>query len=216
MNTSNFILILWGITLIIAIATIGWSVYAGFRQYYSLVFWRTAKFYASVLGIIGLSFLLLNIEKTIRDSLGAKAKELALIDFYETKFFTTQFVSIICSHENESRQAQLDCFDARNTDNLVSTYNIENHKPYLKMEFPNKQARSKQIDNFFEEVNIRLSNINTLIPETGNAASFFSDEHRIKFLHLAAILLSLSIAGSVGESAYQLKQAQAGSAKPTR
>jgi len=207
-DTPYVILGMWGFTFAIAFGAVGWGAYAGLRLQYDLIFWRRIKLFSSCLGVIGLVLLLLNLEKTVRDTLGGRSKELALADFYETKFFTTQYVSIVCSHKNDSLEAKNDCWDATNADNTVSSYNILNFKPYTPMNYPPKSSRSAETDKFIEDLNERLSQINQLIPEAANAGTFFSDENRIKFLLLAAILITFSLAGSIGESAYQLGQAQ--------
>lgn len=204
MNSSGFIFLFWCLALLIAVIAIGWSTYEGLNQRYDLIFWRTIKFYASCLGILGLVLLLLNMEKTIRDSIGGKSKELALINLYETRFFTTQYVSTTCAHKDENRQAAIDCGEAINADNLVRSSFILNNQLYPTLGYQQMQYRSKETDAFIHEVNKRLSSINTLIPEAANGGSFFSDDTRTKFFLLASILLSLSIAGSIGESAYQL------------
>jgi hypothetical protein len=121
-DTPHFILSLWGLTLAIAFGAIAWGAYAGLRQQYDLIFWRRVKLSSSCLGVIGLALLLLNLEKTVRDTIGGRSKELALVYFYETKFFTTQYVSIVCCHKNDSLEARNDCSDVRNADNIVSSY----------------------------------------------------------------------------------------------
>ncbi|PYV64598.1 MAG: hypothetical protein DMG97_34440 [Acidobacteria bacterium] len=64
------------------------------------------------------------------------------------------------------------------------------------------------IDEFIKEVNRRLDDINANIPAARAAESFLSVERRIKVLMIALILIILSLAGSIGEAAYQLAQAQ--------
>jgi hypothetical protein len=214
MDSSGFILLFWCLALLIAVIAIGWSIYKGLNQRYDLLFWRTIKFYASCLGILGLVLLLLNMEKTIRDSIGGKNRELAFVNLYETRFFTTQYVSATCAHKEENKQAATDCDEARNADRLVSSSFILNNQFYPTLGYTQIQYRSKETEAFIQKVNKRLSYINTLMPEAANTGSFFSDDTRIKFFLLASILLSLSIAGSIGESAYQLKQAQATTAPP--
>jgi hypothetical protein len=203
-STSIFIYIVIGISLTVSVGLIGLGLWAGLTQRKDLVFWRTMKLYSSCLGLVGLLLLLVNFEKTVRDAIGGKSKEYAYAEFIDLKFFVTLHVSSVCAHEKESQEAELHCFDVKNIDLQVLSDNLRDSKPYRLI--VNWQKNPK-IDEFIEEVNRRLEALNRTIPVAASEESFLGTQTRINLLIISVLLVIFALAGSIGEAAYQLRQA---------
>ncbi len=202
-SPAVFILTVCGIIAIVAGGTIGWAVSEARKgNPEHLVFWRSVKLVSAILGIIGLVILAVNIEKTVRDTVGGKAREYVFREFFDLKLYTAKHVSIVCSRENDSTEAKYECGDARNIDNALTSLNIRDFTPYGPFNWP--RLPSQDTKKFMDEVNRRVSFINGAMPTAATADSFLSDEQRINFLFVAALVVVLALAGSIGESLYQL------------
>jgi hypothetical protein len=208
-STTRFILIVCGTILVFALLIIGWAVLEARRgKPEHMMFWRWVKVGSAGLGLVGLLILVVNLEKTIRDTIGGKARDYAYSEYYDLKLYTTMRVSIVCARDQESVEAKNACGDFRNIDNGVTPLNIRDSRPYALFDWP--RLPSKEIKDFMEEVNRRLSRINSVIPAAATAESFLDDERRINFLFLAAIIIIFALAGSIGEAVYQLTLEHAG------
>ncbi len=203
--TSLLIYIVWIVAIAIALTMIGIALYAGLRQKKDLVYWRTIKLGSAVFAIVGLLLFLMNFDKTVRDSIGAKAKEYNYAAFVDLKFYVLNQVDAACAREKESRQAELTCFDLRNVDKGLSWLDLRDGRPFHTVV---NWQHNPDIDEFIKAVNRRLDDINANIPAAQAAESFLSVERRINVLMIALILIIMSLAGSIGEAAYQLAQAR--------
>jgi hypothetical protein len=167
-----------------------------------LVGWRWVKVISAMLGVVGLVILLANIDKTIRDMIGGKAREVAYRDYFDLKIYIAKHVSAVCSHEHESLEAKNECGDVKNIDNGVQWLNIRDGVLYPELKWP--PLPSKETKEFRDTVNRRLASINEMIPAATTADSVFEGERRINFLFVAGVLVVLALAGSISEAVYQL------------
>jgi hypothetical protein len=207
MATSLYVVFLWGVVLIIALGGIGFATYSGLSLRYDLLFWRKAKLFSSFLGVVGLALLLVNLEKTVRDTVALPSKAFVLGLFYDTKFLTKQFVTTVCSHENDSEEAKRHCSDATNLDNHLNPVNIWDLRSYAPINYPTFWETNRDVSedyrNILRRVNDRFSLIRMALP-AANETSFLSENDRIALLVVSAILVSAALSGSIGEAAYQL------------
>lgn len=203
--TSLLIYIVWIVAIAIASIMIAWALYSGLHQRKDLVYWRKIKLGSAGFAIVGLFLFLMNFEKTVRDSIGAKNKEYNYAAFVDLKFYVLNQLITACARDKDGRQAELTCFDLRNVDKGLSWGDVRDGKPLHTVV---NWQHNPDIDEFVSEVNRRLDDINAHNPVARAAESFLSVDSRIKVLMTALILMILSLAGSIGEAAYQLAQAR--------
>jgi len=183
---------------------IGGALWLGLRRQWSQFDWRVTKLLSALLGAVGIAMLLANFEKTTYDSLIDKSKRYAFAEFLDTKFFIAHSLSIACARDQGIEKNRLTCFDYKNIDGQVSSFWVRNSIPFK--EITNWQ-RNPEIDEFVVEVNRRLKNINDAMPPFEESTEIISDTYRAHFLILSAFLVTIAIAGSVGEAAFQLRLA---------
>jgi hypothetical protein len=189
----------------------GLATYSGLNLSYDLLFWRKVKVFSAFLGVVGLMLLLVNLERTIRDTVALPSKGFVLGLFYDTKFLTTVLVSKECSHENDSKDAKGHCSDATNLDKRLNPLGIWDLRSYELIGYPASWETNTHVSEDYREiarkVNDRFALIKTVLP-AANETSFLSEGDRIAWLVVGAILVSVSLAGSIGEAAYQLALTQ--------
>lgn len=203
-NTSLFVIITLLVLVVFTVYIVGWAFYHGIKEHHGLIFWRFAKLLSAVFGLVGLMLLALNFEKATRDWLGGKSREYAFAEYIDLKFFIARELAVVCAHEQDNEQARLTCFDVKNVDAGIAPLHIRNSEPYTMVI---NWQRNKSIDEFIGNVNGYLHRINSAIPSSTSALSFVSDSLRVDILALSFVLVAISLAGSIGEAAFQYKLA---------
>jgi hypothetical protein len=154
--------------------------------------------------VIGLILLALNFEKTVRDWIGGRSREYALAGYVDLKFFIAREMATACAHEKENEEAKLTCFDIKNIDNGISPLHVRHWQPYLLIE---NWQKNPHIEGIIDGTNRYLHRINSALPSAASALSFVSDPGKTDILILSMILVVVSLAGSIGEAAFQYQLA---------
>jgi hypothetical protein len=118
-TTAGFITVVGGVMLSFAVGLVAWALIAGLRGKYDLVFWRSVKLWATLIGFFGVVLLLLNFDKAVRDAIGGRSREYAFRELIELKLYTTRETGAACAKEHESNAGGNNCFDYRNIDNQI-------------------------------------------------------------------------------------------------
>jgi hypothetical protein len=206
---STLVFVTWSVIIVVTFGLIGLATYAGLRSRYDILFWRRTKLLSAFLGVVGLLLLLVNLEKTIRDSVTIPAKAYLLGLFNDTKFLTNQFFARVCSHENDSEDAKRHCSDARNLNNHLNLVNIWDARSYEQINYPPSWQTNPDVSEDYRNVLIRTNDnfarIKMALPAS-NETSFVDEGTRMGLLAIGAILVGVGLAGSIGEAAYQLAQ----------
>jgi hypothetical protein len=113
-----FVYAQWLIFIALAIVSVGTAMFFGWRGRGTLVFWRKVKVMSSLLGLIGLFFLLLNLESSARQSVDAR--NIQFLEFLDVKIRLTQKIGEWCKRGEQDEQGKLTCFDLHNMDNIIN------------------------------------------------------------------------------------------------
>jgi cytochrome bd-type quinol oxidase subunit 1 len=202
MTTSSFVHSVWAVGLLVGFCLIGVAFAAGLGQRRNLLFWRRVKLVSTTLTVIGLVLLLLNFEKTVREM--TNPKDYVLNAFIDLKFYLANRIASACGGQPKSEQAKLTCFDVLNIDRQVSFLNLREAK---ELALITNWQRNPEIDELVAEVNRRVEHINPAIREMGST-TILDPMVRVNLLMLCVLLVIISLAGSIGEAAFQFAQAR--------
>jgi hypothetical protein len=206
-NTTLLLYIIFGLSGVFALFCIGRALYLGLTQRYGLLFWRKIKLASSLFAVIGLVLLILNFEKVVRDTVGGKSRDYAFAEFVDLKFYIARELALLCANADKSPEAQRNCDEAINLDKYARPHHIRNSTKYGRMQHWDGNDATVQL---VENANRYFARIDSALPAAALTESFIDDDKRMGLLVLAIILVILSIAGSVGEAAFQLAQTRAG------
>ena len=203
MPGPTFVLIAWAIIAFLAIGTIGSSLILGYRQKGDLVTWRKRKLYSAVLGVVGLALLLVNFDQSVRAMTLGTAREHAVLVYIDIKAIILEKLAELCG-EIGSENRKLTCFDLRMANQSIIHPRLRDGQPYDLM---TNWQKNSELEEFYKQLNRDLEYLNSFIKDPKMHDSVISNEGRLKLSILAAILIIIAVAGSVGEAAFQLRQA---------
>lgn len=208
-NDEILVYLFWAFAGIVALGVIGGAFLAGIRDDnpQSIKRWRLIKLGSSVIGVVGLVLLLISFEQTVRDSMRSSSKEWVQDRFLEIKFLIEQERAVACARLDTSSRESCQALDNINRGILIDHIrNGKGIKSVTDWQLGNKLPSSLQ-----SELNRIIDQINNALPLAASKP-IFSIETKIQIAMLAVFVLILSLAGSVGEAAYQYRQAHS----PTR
>jgi hypothetical protein len=204
-NEEMFVYGFWTFAGLIAVGVIGGAFIFGIRDGNpsSITFWRFIKLASSVLSIVGLVLLLVSFEQTVRDSMRAGSKEWVQDRFLEVKFIIERERAVACARQDTSSQDACKLLDNINN-GIVIDYIRSGRGISL---VTDRQLGNKLPISWQKDLNRVIEQMNGSITLAASKPTF-SIETRIRIAMLAVIVLILSLAGSVGEAAYQYRQAK--------
>lgn len=204
-NEDILVYVIWTVTGVLATWSIRSALRAGLNNANkpALLFWRRVKLGSAVLGVVGLGPLLLSLDQLVRDSTRVQSREYSMDRFYEAKFLLAHQLAVTCGRD--SRDAQEGCKDLQNIDN---GFNMITVRDGVQLSPVTTWQRRPAVEPIAERLNSLVADINRTSP-AGVDRSLLSVERRIQVAWFAAMLVTLAIAGSVGEAAFQLRQAKA-------
>jgi hypothetical protein len=200
--TPTFIFGFGLLAIISGALLIGGALYLGLRRKWTLLDWRITKLASALLGSVGILMLLLNFEKSVHDSLIEKGKALSYQEYVDTKLFILQNLIIACTKDEADKQNARACSDYRSIDGQVQSVYVRNSFKVGPFE-PSKY--SSEIKEFILELNRRLEMVNFTLPPANEDKEMVSTDTRLHLLMLGVLLVTLAIAGSVGEAAFQVR-----------
>lgn len=196
----------WVIVLGGGICLISFALFCGWRKTKSLEFWRRIKLYSALLGAVGIGMLLVNIDSSTRAVFTGKARDELLLNFIDTKAFIATKMAALCSapttetlHSRENT-----CWDVKNIDGQISIINVRDLKPFAPIK--NWQSNPK-LNELISGVNSRIAYMNGTMPREEDRFILLGDMARLSVMFWAAVLLVLAVSGSVGEAAFQYRDA---------
>jgi hypothetical protein len=214
MSNEDIVVVgIWIVAALVAMVVIGGALYAGWhdRSAASLVRWRGVKLWSALLGVVGLALLIISFDQLIKDSIRAKSREYAADRFLEAKFILVRDRAISCSQSASGTNDA--CGAIRNVDHGFMLQSVRNGIPLS--EVTADQRRNPAVDRIGDKLNRLVYEINGA-SRIGASQPFISSQEKVPLLLVAVFLVVLSIAGNVGEAAYQYQQAVLSMAsKPT-
>jgi hypothetical protein len=192
----------WSIAAVFAGSAISYAIWRGWRDGpEKAIRWRSIKVWGAVLGIFGLIAAMLALETTIRNFNQASEKYL-LERFLDPKFKTIQASAIACSGDQSSQDAQNECFDFRNIDNIITIVALNSHQHFS---YIKNWQHNSHLMPLLEKINGAVNELNQTM-DYAYEKPLISIENRAKLGSLALFLISLALACSIGEAVYQLQQ----------
>lgn len=203
MSTPVFVYSQWLLFAVLLAFLVLWAVAIAKRDLWDALRWRFVKLVATALGVVGLAVFFVNIELTARESIWGDADRMLAQEFLDTKLLITREMIKHCQHGGVPNADKNTCWDITNLDGQIHRLNIETRKPFRTLEnWQNNPAISDLVD----DLNRRISLMNSLIPKGRESFSVLTGERRLKFMFLAGLAIVLALAGSIGEAYYQYEQ----------
>jgi hypothetical protein len=186
-----------------AIIFVGIAGTAGWRKFKTLTFWRAIKLISAALGFFGIVLLLVNFDVTARARFVDKAKEELLLNYIEAKSFISVTMAATCSRSLEVVHDKSTCWDMKNADGQLSIEDVRTGRHFRPIV---NWQKNPEIEEFIKQLNQRIDYMNALMPLPEDRYMLFTDDRRPWLFVIAALLLTIALAGSVGEAAFQLRQ----------
>ncbi len=205
MEMTTFVYGFWTVAGILAVLLIGGAFILGLRdtKSSSLRKWRFRKLLSAVLGVVGLLLLLMNFERVVREGIQDDSREYALSEFLDARFYATYHAALACANKDKSEGAKLTCFDIDQSWRQFYQSRLRDSTPFSRI--TNWQG-NPDILEFAERMNRHIDHLNRTLP-VATTPSTFSKKNQFAIVMLATILVIVALAGSVGEAAYQYRQA---------
>ena len=164
-----------------------------------MVIWRWVKFVSAGLSIVSITLLLVAYDQFVRSTIVDLQGEEKKLMPIKLQFALTGLMAETCSMQPRSQN----CEELKTkTGEYLYALGFNNTKEYEKIEKPNLNGDAKQsFDRTMMDWELYLVDRDTFRPE--NALNFYQ---RVWLFRFAAIVGLLSIVGSVGEAAFQLRQ----------
>jgi hypothetical protein len=192
----------WTFVGIVAIGSVGGSIYLGYSGYRDLVFWRRIKLASTVLGVIGIAFLMLNAEAMLRSGYYHGLTPSSILIFTDVRFEVAEKVPEICARYGQTSKA---CEGALKVQRSLEWPRLNIHSAWV--EEYDKTRYAPELDKFLDDVNGKIGWLQHHL-KTPEAYWTPSTDARVLIFFLAAIVLALALGGSAGEAAFQLQQAE--------
>jgi hypothetical protein len=108
-----------------AVVLISTSLYFGYCKKRGIIFWRTAKLFSAIFGVIGLIYLLFNFDKSVRSDFYSGAIQMAKDALWETKFEVSEYLHDHCPAGVKPAEAESTCSAFENIDRQINHYHLE-------------------------------------------------------------------------------------------
>lgn len=205
MAIPTFINAAWiGIVLLAAIL-IGGIGYAGWAKYRDEVFWRAIKLYSAIVAAAGIGVALMNFDIATRAIWKDERQEQLLLEFIDARTEVAMSMATICSETATLPDGKSTCWDLKNIGNQIASLNLRDRKP---LDHIKNWQNNPRIEEAVTRANHRIEWINRLIAIPVDDRQMVSKDERAYILLIAAALLALAAAGSIGEAAFQLRAAK--------
>jgi hypothetical protein len=202
MSFSTFVYTAWIVIGVLALVLVVAALTLGLLHKFSVKFWRKVKLATALLGVFGLFFLLINFERIARDTFFEEAKHLSFLEFLDMKFFIAQSTAKACLTPSR-REA---CDYMRNLDGVMSFIDMRDFNELPTIE---NWTFDSSLDDFVSDVNSRVDAINLFMPTKNRYYKILSTESRIIITLFGVLCIIIAMAGSVGDAAFQLADANA-------
>ncbi|MCK1354638.1 hypothetical protein IVB56_27210 [Bradyrhizobium sp. CW7] len=187
---------------------IGLALYVGLLGRGSLVLWRTMKLYSVLVGVISLVLLALAFDKTVRDATAQQQRDYANREFVKLRLRVKDEIDDSCNDIAKSRDCKsLMAFQSSIEQAYLGGNSQLDPSTLGMIEFYMRGDKIVGIDPTYQLGQMVL-NINAAIGIAANAEKRWENVRRWVLLS-GLLVLSFSVAGSVGEAAFQLAQARA-------
>jgi hypothetical protein len=202
MVLPTFIYSAWAGIGLLAVVLVGWNLYRGYNGKGTLIEWRATKLRSTLISAVGIFLLLLNFETVMRHGFSGDPTPQAVLSFVHAKARVLEEMSIRCGKGLEDNRP---CSDLRQINGILAfPYVVEGKKfPILQ-----KDQWAPELSAFMDDLKKVTDGANLFVRNPDDQWELLSRDARSKLLLLAAVLLVIALAGSVGEAAYQLRLAK--------
>lgn len=180
------------------------ALYQGFFGRWSQLTWREIKFAATLGGAFSIFFLMLNFETLVRSDFVGKATPAHILTYTHAKFLVAKRYAAECGTKPADAIQQRICSDLSTVFDQIDYIPVRDRNPMSHIDVAN---RAPQLQKFFTDVNKAIDQVNLYAENAEDRYQTLSPESRLGWTLLAGLLLPLCLAGSVGEAAFQLREA---------
>ena len=200
MGTAVYIA--WGLVCLVTIASVGGGLYFGYTGRWTLVIWRRIKLVSTLFGVLAIAFLMLNAEGMWRNYWFYGLTPTNVLLFSDMRFEVAENVPEICSQHGRPSRA---CTDA-----LSIQRSLEWFRSYLQSGFIEKYDERRYAPEIAKLIDSLNHKIGILQLQLRRPQVYWAPgvETRVILFFFAALLLAGALGGSVGEAAFQLRQAE--------
>jgi hypothetical protein len=230
-NEDTIVYSVWLIAAVLSLLLIGLAIARGYskKSQLTLVDWRGIKLVATLFGCVSLFLFVLSFDQLVRGSSQSESEAYLDDRFYELKLITADEKATACSRSDEDSKNL--CTAWKNIDAGFQIDYLREGKELSQISdwqafclrqdeqkrcsFPEKQDEQKRClipEKRREQVDRLVCQINRTVPRAA-ARLILRPEARLSIALVATLTLIFSIAGSVGEAAYQLRQAEDAASK---
>lgn len=187
---------------------IGVALYCGLSGKGGLVVWRTIKLGSVLIGVVSLVLLALAFDKTVRDATAQQHRDYANREFVKLRLLVKDSIDSSCSDVTQLADCKaLMAFQSSIEQAYLGGDSQLDSSSLGTIEYSLLGGAFLGNGNNYQLGRIVL-NINEAITIAANAEKSWENVRRWTLL-AGLIILSFSVAGSVGEAAFQLAQARA-------
>jgi hypothetical protein len=195
----------WLIVGAVLIVSVIAALIFGLRGKGTLVQWRLVKLFSAMAGAFGVFFLMLNFETLVRANFVGDPTPAQILTYVHTKFLVAKRLATDCGTKPINAAQERVCSDLSTIMDLISYIPVRDGKEIDKIDTPN---RAPELSKFLSALNLSIDQTNMYAPNKEDLYKTLPRDSRVMLTLLAGFLLSLAVAGSVGEAAFQLHTAQ--------
>jgi hypothetical protein len=212
-NEDLIVYVIWIGAGVLAVALIGSAIVKGYSKNskLTLLYWRERKFISAILSSVSLFLFSLSFDQLVRGSWQAESKAYVDDRFYELKLITAIEKATACGRVPDWKPGNLLdtplkelCFEWSNIDNR---FHVDFLRTGLKFEITDKRSENLIPEDKRRRMDQIIEQINQTMP-AATSGLLLRSETRLSIAIGAVITLIFALAGSVGEAAFQLRQAQ--------
>jgi hypothetical protein len=191
------IVVNWIVTLGLLLVSTATALVLGWRGNFDLRTWRYIKLISTLLGAVGVVVFLSNFELTITKSTADESEHRRLLEFIETKSRILEKIALSCG----DRQSEV-CNLALSANGVTSYIDIRDGKDFQSVGPMPSDAGGQA---FADDIRQRIRDMNESLAFTRDVRTVLSNSNREALLFVGQICIVLALAGSAGETAFQLR-----------
>jgi hypothetical protein len=199
-NEQKFTLIYMAVAGVLIVGGVGWMLYKGLRDsnIKSMPYWRRIKLLSALLGVVGLLLFILGFESLVQSAFRQGSKDWMEDNFYAAKLLLAHERAVACAKSDAlSKDA------CANLNNINNGLNLDVMRQGRETSLVTDWQLGTSLSKDFQTAMNRLLQASNDGVRLGTTRPMLPTDVRINVAIIATLLLIISVAGSVGEAAYQ-------------
>jgi hypothetical protein len=200
-----FIYGLWAIVGTVTFVSIGVALYLGLRGRGTALGWRVVKLASNFSGVIGILFLMLTLENVARQGFVGEIPSERILAFIQLRSLVLAEMAMTCP-KGESTPSRA-CSQLKGFAQSSDWIEVRDRMSLTVIR--HKEQYDPSLSGFFDQYNFLVQQVNLYAERKEDRYPTMSQVTRINLFLLAGLFMALALAGSIGESAFQLRKEMA-------